>query len=93
MINLKQIRTINGETVLAFQYDVCGSIQILMIEIDKRSIDAKLTQVSDTLSRDPTRQNWIDAVKSIINDARLNIQQMPQPVNTADMINQDVEAS
>ncbi|MCL4436133.1 MAG: hypothetical protein M1503_10125 [Thaumarchaeota archaeon] len=90
MIKLKQITTTgNNETTITVQYDQQN--QLFTAQIPQKSIDEKLMKVQETLGRQPTKQDLIDAVKALVNEIREG-NPPPTPINPAQFLDIDLEA-
>ncbi|MEM3581525.1 MAG: hypothetical protein QXQ64_09780 [Candidatus Bathyarchaeia archaeon] len=90
MIKLKQIVVQGGEARLVFEADGFPE-GTRLIQVPIADIEEKVKIVAQTLGRNPTRQDYLDAVKKVIADLRLQRAAVPSRPDFLSLIDVDLE--
>ncbi|MEM2163901.1 MAG: hypothetical protein QXO15_11625 [Nitrososphaerota archaeon] len=92
MIKIKQVKTKAGETLLLIEADFPdGSIKT--VEVDYGEVEERLKKIKELLGREPTEQDFKDALKAIINEMRTAKRPLEKKIPLEQLINVDLEGA
>ncbi|MEM2177025.1 MAG: hypothetical protein QXN34_06835 [Archaeoglobaceae archaeon] len=92
MIKIKQVKTKAGETLLLIEADFPdGSIKT--VEVDYSEVEERLRKIKELLEREPTEQDFKDALKAIVNEMRTAKKPLEKKFPFEQYINVDLEGA